>query len=211
MEFIRLLVTNETIYFQSDDPIGILIIERKVEDMEMPVDHSTFAIVSVKHDGSFHRSWEENTILYQDQVKVIGYNHKTLVKEAGSTPWHTKEPAIFYFDRRYWFNIIFLWTDVPFYYCNMSSPCTYNRESGVLQYVDYDIDVLVQQDGTYEIVDEKEYEENCQYYAYPSNVQQQITKQLDELIKWITTRQGPFQHDVMQQYIELYKQHDREK
>lgn len=176
--------------------------------MEIPNVGSTITIQSIKHDGTFHRSWEENTILYRDAVHIVGYNQYTLVHEAKKEPWRTKEPVIFYFDKRYWFNIIFLIKDQPSYYCNLSSPFTYR--DGLLQYIDYDLDVLVQPNGIFEVVDQQEYEQNCQYFSYPLDVQQQISSNLERLIDWITTQQGPFRQECLQYYDDLYKEKNNE-
>src|SRR5690625_6334691 len=83
---------------------------------------TVFAIESRKYDQSLHRRWEENTVLYQNEFFIVGFNDRTNVTEQNKPIWQTTEPAIFYFDRRYWFNIIFILTEAAFYYCNLSSP-----------------------------------------------------------------------------------------
>lgn|SRR5690625_1306720 len=172
--------------------------------MKIPSVDTIIAIQSVKHDGDLHRRWEENIILYQDDNLVVGFNDRTNVKERMKPTWRTNEPAIFYFDRRYWFNIIYLLTDQPFYYCNLSSPFTYDQ--GILQYIDYDLDVIVGTDGSYEIVDQKEYAENGQFYQYPPSVRQAISTHLGILIEWITTNKGPFNQENMNCFYTLYKE-----
>src|SRR5699024_9219112 len=175
--------------------------------MEMPYVGSLVTIESIKHDGSFHRSWEKNRILHAEADIVVGYNHHTVVHEAAKAPWRTNIPAIFYFHRQCWFNIIYLLTDGPSYYCNISSPVTYT--DGKLQYIDYDLDVFVHSDGMYDILDQHEYEQNCRRLRYPSKVQQKIYKHLEQLIHWIDAKCGPFHEDTMQYYVQLYKDYDR--
>ncbi len=171
--------------------------------MEVPIVGTCIMIESIKHDGALHRRWMENVVLYQDDDVVVGYNNRTIVKEPNQSIWQTNEPAIFYFDRRYWFNIVLILTDQPFFYCNLSTPFTF--EAGVLQYIDYDLDVIVQTDGSYQVVDEDEYKKNGDLYQYPPSVRQSISEHLDVLIKWITANKGPFDPENMQYFYTLYK------
>jgi len=164
---------------------------------------TVFAIESRKYDQSLHRRWDENTVLYQNEFFIVGFNDRTNVTEQNKPIWQTTEPAIFYFDRRYWFNIIFILTEEPFYYCNLSSPFLYLQ--GVLQYIDYDLDVLVYPDGTYQLLDQDEYKENCRLYDYPLDVQNNISKHLNLLLQWIEAEAGPFNKEGMNTYLSLYR------
>ena len=59
-----------------------------------------------KHDGKIHRCWDEAIVLdIKDDYIVFG-NEKTLVTEAQGNTWRTKEPAVMYFFKDKWFNII---------------------------------------------------------------------------------------------------------
>lgn len=171
--------------------------------MTSPHIHEVIVLESVKHDGSLHRRWEKNTIIYLDDNVIVGYNDRTPVKEPNKQPWHTDVPAIFYFDKRYWFNVVFILEEQPFYYCNLSSPFTYSN--GTLQYVDYDLDVIVKSDGTYKVVDEVDYELNKQYFHYPIYVHQHISEHLAILLDWIQTKKGPFNKEQFHHYYELYR------
>lgn len=171
--------------------------------MTLPSIHDVIVLESLKHDGSLHRRWETNTILYQDTNIIVGYNDQTSVTEPKKGVWHTDVPAIFYFDQRYWFNVVFILDEQPFYYCNLSSPFTF--KNGVLQYIDYDLDVVVQLDGSCKIVDEMEYEVNKRYYHYPINVQQHIPQQLAILLEWIYMEKGPFNKAQRHHFYELYR------
>ena len=77
---------------------------------------------------------------------VIGVNDHTLVTEADGRRWVTREPAIVYFHKKYWFNIIAMIRDNGIsYYCNLASPYILDQEA--LKYIDYDLDVKVFADG----------------------------------------------------------------
>lgn len=171
--------------------------------MKMPNVDTEITIESIKHDQSLHRRWQVNTVLYRGDHFIVGYNDGTLVQEKDKPLWRTNQPAIFYFDYRYWFNIVYLLTKQPFYYCNLSSPFTYDK--GVLQYIDYDLDVIVQTNGSYKIVDKGEYTYNSRHYQYPQSVKENISTHLDILLDWVKKHQGPFHSERRSFYYKLYR------
>ena len=107
-----------------------------------------YCIHSYKHDGTIHRSWDEAILLdINDEYLVFG-NDRTAVQESDGRVWRTKEPAVMYFFKKRWFNIIGQnKKDGIYYYCNMASP--YIIEDDTIKYVDYDLDLRVLADGTY--------------------------------------------------------------
>ena len=158
-----------------------------------------FKIVSKKHDCSFHRSWEENFLLFDHRDVIIGGNYQTNVTESTSKIWRTNQPALFYFSKKHWFNIIVIFDENDyFYYCNISSPFTWIHNE--LHYIDYDIDIIVQADYSYEVKDETEYEENCQKYRYPRSIQVEIMRGKNELIEMIKKRDMPFNKTFIEKW-----------
>ena len=159
------------------------------------VDHpkagSDIKIESLKHDRSLHRRWEENIVLYADETIVIGANNITKVTQGNGESWTTKVPAIFYFNRNKWFNIIYLFQEArPFYYCNLSSQFTYDNQT--IRYIDYDIDFIVQLNHTFKIVDQDEYKENKLRYHYPKTIEKQLGRAKQDLKTWIKQHRDPF-------------------
>src|SRR5690625_6456244 len=75
----------------------------------------------------------------------------------------------------------------------MSSTFTYNRN--LVQYVDYDIDVIVQKDGSFNVVDLDEYEENTTKLQYPKHIKDKLKEELQVLKEWIYKGQNPFNED----------------
>lgn len=164
-----------------------------------------FKIVSTKHNGNLHRSWKKNMMLSYENGVLIGGNYETLVTEANRKVWRTTEPALFYFTEHHWFNIIIvLGKSDYFYYCNISSPFKWVGDE--LHYIDYDIDVIVRSDYTYDIVDEDEYTENKQTYCYPDIVQQEAYRALDQLKEMIKARKGPFSPSFIQKWRTTFNQ-----
>src|SRR5690606_351185 len=159
--------------------------------MVAPRAGSTIEIQSYKHNGQLHRVWEQSLVLKGTDTVVIGANDKTQVTESDGRTWITREPAICYFHSKYWFNIIgMLRNDGIYYYCNISSPFVYDSEA--LKYIDYDLDVKVYPDMTYEILDIDEYNEHKKVMNYPDVLDKILHNHIDYLIKWIRQGKGPF-------------------
>lgn len=161
--------------------------------MEKLLDKSSmFQIKSYKHDRTLHRIWTENIVLDQTEHELIGMNHHTPVIESNGKRWVTEDPSLFYFHKQYWFNIIHVFNHKRrYFYCNISSP--FICHDAVLSYTDYDLDILVYEDFSYEILDEDEYQVNKEVMGYDASTKVEIQKAVSLLKRWITYRQGPFQ------------------
>ncbi|MFC3039242.1 DUF402 domain-containing protein [Virgibacillus xinjiangensis] len=171
--------------------------------MVAPRPGTKMKIQSYKHNGLLHRVWENSLVLKGTDTIVIGANDRTLVTESDGRTWVTREPAICYFHARHWFNIIgMLRNDGIYYYCNISSPFVFDEEA--LKYIDYDLDVKVFPDMTYNLLDEDEYEEHRRQMNYPEVLDQILHNNLDLLLHWIRQRKGPFSPDFVDQWYERY-------
>lgn len=160
-------------------------------------------IQSYKHNGQLHRVWENSLVLKGTEMIVIGANDKTPVKESDGRTWITREPAVSYFHSKYWFNIIgMLRTDGIYYYCNISSPFIFDQEA--LKYIDYDLDVKVYPDMTWDLLDEDEYEEHRAAMNYPEVLDGILWKNVRILLHWIRQGKGPFAPDFIDQWYERY-------
>ena len=76
------------------------------------------------------------------------------------------------------------------YYCNVNVPPTFDGQ--VLTYIDLDIDVLVQPDLTYQILDLDEFEKNSALYDYSNEVRRNARQAVVELVQLIEMKQFPF-------------------
>ncbi|GLO65362.1 MULTISPECIES: DUF402 domain-containing protein [Oceanobacillus] len=171
--------------------------------MVSPNAGSKVSIQSYKHNGQLHRTWENSVILKGTESVVIGANDRTRVIESDGRSWITREPAICYFHSKYWFNIIgMLRNDGIYYYCNISSPFVYDGEA--LKYIDYDLDVKVFPDMTFQLLDEDEYEEHRNLMNYPQVIDRILHQQLEILIRWIRQGKGPFSPDFVDNWYEMY-------
>jgi hypothetical protein len=71
-----------------------------------PREGEFITIKSYKHDGSLHRTWRDTMVLKTSENALIGCNDHTLVTESDGRRWVTREPALMYFHKHYWFNIV---------------------------------------------------------------------------------------------------------
>lgn len=168
---------------------------------------SIVKIKSFKHNGKLHRVWEKNLILSQSEDAFITVNDQVIVTEADGSYWRTKEPAVSLFNKNHWFNVVgIIHPNGIKYYCNLASPI--QVEDGELHYIDYDLDVEMDQGNPRRLLDEDEYRENGERMCYPADVKNAIAKNLDILYQWIDKSKGPFQKDFVHKWYRHYQQLD---
>lgn len=161
-------------------------------------------IHSYKHDGSMHRIWKNSTVIKETEDVLIIYNSRTKVIESSGRVWYSKEPAIVYFFKNQWFNIIsMLRKEGIFYYCNISSPYLYDGEA--VKYIDYDLDLKVFPDFSYKILDRNEFKYHSNLMEYPKELIKILEEELKTLISWVNNRKQPFIHEVVKKEYESYK------
>ncbi len=135
-----------------------------------------------KHNKKVHRCWNEAVILDIKDDYIVCGNKKSLVTEAEGNVWKTKEPAVLYFFKDKWYNIIAQLKSTGIsYYCNIATP--YIIEDGTIKYIDYDLDLRVFPSGEYKILDKMEYKYHKKIMNYSSDLDIAIKNGLDELIK----------------------------
>lgn len=153
-----------------------------------------------KHNGKMHRKWRTLSVIEHQETEIILANKFAKVLEADGKNWFTPEPAVSFFYKNKFYNVIaMLKDDGIYYYCNLSSPALIDSEG--LKYIDYDLDVRVKPDFTYEILDEDEYQENIINYHYSEDLQEVILKTLKYLLEEIKNKNIPFNHEYIE---ELY-------
>jgi len=161
-------------------------------------------IHSYKHDQTLHRIWKEAVILHVDDDVLVTANNRTRVFESDGRSWQTREPAICYFYAHRWFNVIGMFKKGGIeHYCNLSSPYLYDGEA--IKYIDYDLDFKVYSDGTFQLLDEREYRMNMSRMDYPDSVKRIIQRQTEELKAMIIARQGPFDTSLLKKDFDLYR------
>ncbi|KRL45347.1 hypothetical protein FD01_GL000727 [Lacticaseibacillus manihotivorans DSM 13343 = JCM 12514] len=138
-------------------------------------------------------------VLKTSEDALIGCNDHTLVTESDGRRWLTREPAIIYFHKHYWFNVIAMIREGGVsYYCNLATPYTMDMEA--VKYIDYDLDVKVFPDGEKRLLDVDEYEAHRRRWQYPATTDRILKANVKVLVDWINHGKGPFS----QSYIDLW-------
>lgn len=173
--------------------------------MRQPKEGEFITIKSYKHDGHLHRTWHENMVLKTSEESIIACNDHTLVTESDGRRWRTREVALVYYHKKFWFNIIaMLRKKGVTYYCNLASPYVQDREA--LKYIDYDLDIKVFPDGEKRLLDLDEYELHGRQYHYSKEIDTVIKYQIQELVRWIEEEKGPFNPAYIDIWYERYCQ-----
>ena len=59
-----------------------------------------------KHNGQVYRNWDETLVLESNEKFIVCANDKARVTEIDGRKWTTKEPAILFYFKDKWYNII---------------------------------------------------------------------------------------------------------
>lgn len=160
-------------------------------------------IISYKHNGDLHRVWQYAHVIRQTENEIVVVNDRANVVDGDGRRWRTKEPAVCYFYKKYWFNVISMLRNGSIhYYCNLSSPYAVDKEG--IKYIDYELDVKVFPSGDRLILDRDEFEFNQIDYHYSDELINIIEKQLEGLLVMIDNQEGPFNTKQVFEDYELY-------
>ena len=129
----------------------------------------TLKIQCYKHNGKVHRYWNEAVIIDIKDDYIVCSNNRTLVIESDGSTRKTREPAVLYFFKNKWFNVIAqLKKEGISYYCNIATP--YIIEDGTIKYIDYDLDLRIFPSGEYKILDRMEYKYHKKIMGYSDDL-----------------------------------------
>jgi protein associated with RNAse G/E len=137
----------------------------------------------LKYDGHERRRWAAQVVkqvgplIVLDAVFDEEINHDLL----GPIALGTVSKEYYWLDR--WHNV-FRFNDR--FYCNVTQPPSF--DGATLTYVDLDIDVLVESDFSYQILDLEDFEN----YPYPTDLKKKARQALEELISLVEARSFPF-------------------
>jgi len=158
-----------------------------------------------KHNGKIHRTWDEAVVLEINDEYIVCGNCKTLVTESDGVKHKTKEPAILFFYRKRWFNIIGQLKKYGlFFYCNIATP--FLIDDKIIKYIDYDLDLRVFPDGAFKVLDRNEYNYHKKIMHYPEEIDMILKRELTSLIEMKKNNEGPFDKDLINKYYEKYEQ-----
>lgn len=147
----------------------------------------------LKHDGAEYRRWRASLARHEGDMIVLDAEFDVDVSHEilGEIKQRTRTVEYYWLNR--WYNVFrFLKDDgrTRLWYCNINTPPEFN--DGVLTYVDLDIDIVVQSNFSFQLLDMDEFETNARRYGYSDEEKRQAQNAVDELISAIETRQFPF-------------------
>lgn len=147
----------------------------------------------LKYDGAEHRNWRARLARREASLIVLDAEFEFDVKHhlLGDIQRGTRTIEYYWLDR--WYNVFRFLNDndeTRLYYCNINMPPKFAAE--VLTYIDLDIDILVQPDNSYQVLDWAEFAANAERYGYPEEIKRHAHAAVDELISMAETRQFPF-------------------
>ena len=156
-----------------------------------------------KHNGKIYRNWDETLVLEVNNDFIVCANNKARVTEIDGRKWTTKEPAIIFFYKNKWFNIIAQFKkNGIYYYCNIASP--FVIEENTIKYIDYDLDLRVFPDGSFRVLDKGEYEYHKNKMNYSNEIDSIVNYELNNLINDYKEKVGPFNEKYLHKYYNMY-------
>jgi uncharacterized protein len=140
-----------------------------------------------------HRRWPARVIAFEAPLIVLEGSFEEDVEHdlLGSIAAGTLSTEFYWLDR--WYNVFCFWNPdnrLKCFYCNINAPPTFDGD--ILSYVDLDIDVLVQPDFSYQVLDLEEFEKHSRLYSYPDDVRKNAYNAVEELTCLIEARDFPF-------------------
>lgn len=163
-----------------------------------------YKIHCYKHNGKLYQASDETIILDITKDYIVCGNYMVDVFEAEGNSYKTKELAIIFFYKNHWFNCIAQLKKYGlYYYCNIGSP--FLIDENVIKYIDYDLDLRVYPDGSYKILDQKEYNYHKKKMNYTKEIDIIINKELNILIDMKNKNEGPFNKKLIEMYKNKYE------
>ena len=156
-----------------------------------------------KHNGKINTVSDKITIIdIKDDYIVCGDNKTTITENDGSKH-KTKEPAIIFFYKNRWFNILAqLKHHGLYYYCNIATP--FLIDENTIKYIDYDLDLRVFPNGSFKILDRMEYRYHKKQMHYSSRLDFILKYELGNLIDMVRTKEAPFNKKTIEMYHQKY-------
>jgi protein associated with RNAse G/E len=155
---------------------------------------TSIVVNAYKYDGVLHRTWHAQLIHQQGALVILDaqFPEEIVHDLLGTIASGTQSLEYYWLDR--WYNIFrFAQPDGTLrnYYCNVNVPASFDGET--LTYVDLDLDILIEPDFSYKVLDVEDFERNAKRYGYTEEVQEKARQALDELVSMIQRRSFPFE------------------
>ena len=151
------------------------------------------AVRAYKYDGTLHRTWDADLIRREGSLVVLDakFTDEIVHELLGTIASGTHSLEYYWLDR--WYNVFRFAQPggkLRNYYCNINVPAKFDGET--LSYVDLDLDILVDPDFSYRVLDVEDFERNVKLFGYNEEVQANARQALAELAGMIESHAFPF-------------------
>ncbi len=158
-----------------------------------------------KHNGKINSISDCITVLDIKEDYIVCGDYKTTITDSDGTIRKTKEPAIMFFYKNRWFNVLAQFKKQGlFYYCNIATP--YLIDENTIKYIDYDLDLRVFPDGGFKILDRNEYNYHKKIMHYTDEIDEIVKSELSSLIEIKRANLGPFDKKTVNEYYKKYRE-----
>ena len=157
--------------------------------------NSLVTINSRKFDGRIHRSWQAELLEETEEFYLFVGEFDSEVKHSKLGVIRRGTISHEYYWKNEWYNVFRFHEPeggLRNFYCNINRPP--QLAANVLDYIDLEIDILVWQDFSFEILDLDEYEENAQKFNFSDEIKYKIEESLNKLLEMIKEKTFPFDY-----------------
>lgn len=160
-------------------------------------------IHSYKHNGKIHRVWKYGCVVDITDECLVVVNNKTRVIESTGRVWFTKEPAVCFFFKNSWYNIIsMIRSNGIHFYCNIASPFIWDGDA--IKYIDYDLDLKVFPNDSMKVLDENEYATHSKLMHYPKALDHILRAELAQLKDVILDPDAIYSREHVYGYLDKF-------
>jgi protein associated with RNAse G/E len=167
---------------------------------------------SCKHDGRVNRIWTARVTRREGSLIAIdgAFTEEVRHPLIGTIEAGTLSTEFFWTDR--WYSVFRFHSPkgcLLKFYCNINTPA--RLDAGILSFIDLDVDLLVNPDYSYTVLDEDEFKQHADIYDYPPLYRARVREALDDLFHLIENRQFPFYFNYHSSTVIDDKVHPEEK
>ncbi|MEP7147660.1 MAG: DUF402 domain-containing protein [Acidobacteriota bacterium] len=147
---------------------------------------------SRRFDETIRKSWECELLFQRDSlIAAVGeFTENVRHPDLGHLRKGTISYEFYWLDR--WYNIFRFHEpsgELRNFYCNVSMPPSFENE--ILDFVDLDIDVVIDPDFKPTVLDRNEYERSSATFGYSDEIDARVEASLEELLELFEKRDMP--------------------
>ena len=133
-------------------------------------------VQAFKYDGTLYRQWNGTKIILDNEDYVGCLLNKTKVIEKDGQKWVIKEPTLWFFSKKKFFNTtINAKEDGLYFYTNLASPFFF--EDNTIKFIDFDYDIKIYPNKPFLVVDHIDFARNKEKW-YDENITDVIYKNI---------------------------------